>query len=157
MQIDTITVIGVTGTMGANIAGIFASFGNAKVYCIGRDINKVKTMIPRIIQSVRADVIVKNLVPADFSMLEQCVSESDLIFESAKEDIIIKTAIAKQVASAMRADAVSCSGTSGLSITTLADCYPEQLRSHFLAYICLIRLTACHCVNLLLPCIQICN
>ena len=38
LDIQTVTVIGVTGTMGANIAGIFASFGDAKVYCIGRDI-----------------------------------------------------------------------------------------------------------------------
>ena len=38
MKIDTVTVIGATGTMGANVAGIFASFGNAKVYCIGRNI-----------------------------------------------------------------------------------------------------------------------
>ena len=40
--IKTVTVIGVTGTMGANIAGIFASFGDGKVYCVGRDIEKVK-------------------------------------------------------------------------------------------------------------------
>ena len=41
MNIQTVTVIGVTGTMGANVAGIFASFGNAKVYCLGRNIEKV--------------------------------------------------------------------------------------------------------------------
>ena len=62
MNIRTITVIGVTGTMGANIAGIFASFGDVKVYCIGRDINKVKKTIPRIVKSVKADAIAKNLV-----------------------------------------------------------------------------------------------
>lgn len=42
MKITTVTVVGVTGTMGANVAGIFASFGNAKVYAVGRDIEKVK-------------------------------------------------------------------------------------------------------------------
>ena len=70
LNIRTVTVIGVTGTMGANIAGIFASFGDAKVYCLGRDMDKVKRTIPRIVKSVRADAIAKNLVPADFSMLE---------------------------------------------------------------------------------------
>ena len=59
MNIKTVTVIGVTGTMGANVAGIFASFGNAKVYCVGRDIAKVKKTIPRIVKSVRADAIVQ--------------------------------------------------------------------------------------------------
>lgn len=131
MEIKTVTVIGVTGTMGANIAGIFASFGKAKVYCVGRDIEKVKKTIPRIVKSVRADAIAKNLIPADFSMLEQCVAESDFIFESSKEDIKVKSEIAKLVASSMKNDAVSCTGSSGLSITTLAECYPDELRSRF--------------------------
>ncbi len=128
-DIKTVTVIGVTGTMGTNIAGIFASFGNAKVYCVGRDIEKVKKTIPLIVKSVRADSITRNLIPADFSLLEQCVSESDLIFESSKENITIKTNIAKRVAKAMKGTAISCTGTSGLSITAIAECYPEQLRS----------------------------
>lgn len=131
MNIRTVTVIGVTGTMGANVAGIFASFGDAKVYCVGRDLEKVKKTIPRIVKSVRADAIAKNLVPADFSMLESCVSESDLVFESAAESIGLKTQIAKQVGAALREDAVSCTGSSGLSISAIAECYPEKLRGHF--------------------------
>lgn len=131
MNINTVTVVGCTGTMGANVAGIFASFGNAKVYCLGRDIEKVRKTLPKTVQSVRADAIAKKLIPADFSMLEQCVYESDLIFESSKEDMIIKKDIASRVAAAMREDAVSCTGTSGLSITELAECYPEKLRGRF--------------------------
>lgn len=131
MKINTVTVIGVTGTMGANIAGIFASFGDAKVYCIGRDINKVKKTIPRIVKSVKADAIEKNLIPADFSSLEECVADSDLIFESSKEDIRVKTEIATRVGKAMKPTAVSGTGSSGLSITTIAECYPEELRSRF--------------------------
>lgn len=131
MNIQTITVIGVTGTMGANVAGIFASFGDAKVYCVGRDIEKVKRTIPRIVKSVRADAIAKNLIPADFSMLEKCVAESDLIFESSKEDMQVKTEIAAMVGKAMKPHAISGTGSSGLSINTIAECYPEELRSRF--------------------------
>lgn len=131
INIKTVTVIGATGTMGANIAGIFASFGNAKVYLVGRDIEKVKRTIPRIIKSVKADAIAKNLQPADFSMLEECVSKSELIFESSAEDMSIKEEIAKRVAYSLKPAAISCTGTSGLSITTLAECYPENLRPHF--------------------------
>lgn len=131
MNIQTITVIGVTGTMGANIAGIFASFGNAKVYCLGRDIEKVKKIIPRIVKSVRADAIAKNLIPADFSMLEECVADSDLIFESVAENMQIKTEIATRVGKAMKPHAISGTGSSGLSINTIAECYPEELRSRF--------------------------
>jgi len=131
LNIKTVTVIGVTGTMGANVAGIFASFGNAKVYCVGRDIQKVKKTIPRIVKSVKADAIAKNLVPADFSMLEKCVAESDLVFESSKEDIGVKKEIAAQVAKTLRPHAVSCTGSSGLSITEIANCYPDGLKEHF--------------------------
>ena len=131
MEIKTVTVVGVTGTMGANVAGIFASFGDAKVYCVGRSIEKVKNTIPRIVKSVKADAIARKLVPADFSMLPQCVEESDLIFESSAEDVEVKTSIARQVSASMKSHAISCTGTSGLSITEIARCYPEELRSHF--------------------------
>lgn len=131
LSINTVTVIGVTGTMGANIAGIFASFGNAKVFCVGRDISKVEKTIPRIIQSVKADCIGRKLVPADFSMLEKCVGESDLVFESSAENLEIKAAIAHRVGCALKAHAISCTGTSGLSISKLAECYPQNLRGHF--------------------------
>lgn len=131
MNIQTVTVIGVTGTMGANIAGIFASFGDAKVYCVGRDIEKVKRTIPRIVKSVKADAIAKNLIPADFSMIEQCVAVSDLVFESSKEDIEVKIEIATRVGKVLKPTAISGTGSSGLSITTIAECYPEEIRDHF--------------------------
>ena len=131
INIRTVTVIGVTGTMGANVAGIFASFGDAKVYCVGRDIEKVKKTIPRIVKSVKADAIAKNLIPADFSMLEECVKESDLVFESCKEELDIKNEIAYRVGKVLKPEAISCTGTSGLSITEISSCYPEELRGHF--------------------------
>ena len=96
MNICTVTVIGATGTMGANVAGIFASFGNARVYCIGRDIEKVKRTIPRIVKSVRADAIASKLIPADFSEMDSCVAKSDLVFESTAEDIEVKMEIAQK-------------------------------------------------------------
>lgn len=131
MDIRTVTVIGVTGAMGANIAGIFASFGNAKVFCLGRDKEKVEKTIPRIVKSVRADSIRKNLIPVDYSYLQDCVSESDFIFESSVEDIAVKKKIAKLVATSMKSDAIACTGSSGLSITAIAECYPENLRKNF--------------------------
>ncbi len=130
-KIKTVTVIGATGTMGANIAGIFASFGDAKVFCIGRNIEKVKKTIPRIINSVRADSIKENLVPADFSMIEECVSQSDLVFESLVEDITVKKETAKLVSKSLPLDSYACTGSSGLSINEIAECYPPESRSRF--------------------------
>lgn len=131
LNIQTVTVVGATGTMGTNIAGIFASFGNAKVYMVGRNLEKVKKSLPKTIKSVKADSISSRLIPVDFSRLEQCVSESDLVFESCAEKIDVKTAIATRIGKVLKDDAISCTGTSGLSVTTLAECYPEHLRSHF--------------------------
>ncbi len=131
MNIKTVTVIGVTGTMGANVAGIFASFGNAKVYCVGRDLKKVNETIPRIVKSVRADSIKDNLIPADFSMLEDCVSQSDLVFESCKEDINVKKEIAFRVGECLQPESISCTGSSGLSITEISSCYPNELQGNF--------------------------
>lgn len=131
MIINTVTVIGVTGTMGANVAGIFASFGDAKVYCVGRNIDRVQKSIDRIVNSVRADSIRNKLIPADFSMLETCVSDSDLVFESAFESYEIKNDIAKKVSNHLRPHAISCTGTSGLSISEIATFYSDDNKSRF--------------------------
>ena len=131
LNIRTVTVIGATGTMGANVAGIFASFGDCRVYCVGRNPEKVRATLPRIVKSVRADAIAKNLIPADFDSLDRCVADSDLVFESSAEDMEVKLSIARQVSRALRPDAVSCTGTSGLSIHAISACYPDSLRSHF--------------------------
>lgn len=131
MQVKTVTVVGANGTMGSNVSAIFASFGDAKVYMISRDIEKSKKAVIKAAKSVRAESIVKNLIPADYSMLSECVAESDLVFESAAENLEIKLDITKKIANALRADAIACSGTSGLSITTLAECFPEKIRGRY--------------------------
>lgn len=131
LNVKTVTVIGASGTMGANVAGIFASFGNAKVYCVGRDIDKVKKSVSRIVKSVKADAIAANLFPADFDSLEACVAESDLVFESSKEDLEVKKEIAAMVGKVLPKHAISGTGSSGLSITAIAECYPDELRSRF--------------------------
>ena len=72
-----------------------------------------------------------NLIPADYSMLNQCVAESDLVFESAAENLDIKKDLHGRIAQSLRKGAVACTGSSGLSINTLAECYQEGLRSQF--------------------------
>lgn len=130
-EINTVTVIGANGTMGANVSAIFASFGNAKVYMVSRDIKKSKNAVEKACRSVRADSIRSNLIPVDYSELEKCVSESDLVFESTAEKLDVKIEVTKKIASALSEDAIACTGTSGLSITTLSECFPENLRSRY--------------------------
>jgi len=130
--INTVTVIGANGTMGANMSGIFAVFGDAKVYMVCRDMEKAQKAVLKASKSVRAESITKNLIPADYSMLNRCVAESDLIFESTVEDLHIKIDVTKNLAWALRDDAIICTGTSGLSVTTLSECLPEKMRSRYL-------------------------
>lgn len=88
MTIKTVTVIGANGTMGTNVSAIFASFGNAKVYMVSRDLEKSKTAAQKAGKTVKADSIISNLVPADYIMLADCVKESDLVFESATTNYV---------------------------------------------------------------------
>lgn len=90
LKIKTVTVVGANGTMGTNVSGIFASFGDATVYMISRDKEKSKKAALKAGKTVKADCIVSHLIPADYLMLEECVSKSDLVFESAAENLELK-------------------------------------------------------------------
>ena len=130
-NIKTVTVVGANGTMGTNVSGIFASFGAAKVYMVSRDIEKSRAAAIRAGKSVKADSITSHLVPVDYSSLEECISKSDLVFESAAEDLALKVALHTRIGKTLRKGAIACTGSSGLSITRLAECYPEEVRSQF--------------------------
>lgn len=131
MKINVVTVIGANGTMGCNVSAIFASFGGVKTYMVSRSMEQSRKAIRRAVKSVRADSIAENLIPADYSMLARCVAESDLVFESVAENMEIKLDIARRVAALAREDVILGTGTSGLSVTALAEAYPEHLRSRF--------------------------
>ena len=131
LNITTVTVVGANGTMGTNVSAIFASFGNAKVYMVSRDIEKSKKAAQRAGKTVKADSIIKNLVPADYGILAECVAQSDLVFESAAENLEIKIDLHTRIGQSLKKGAVACTGSSGLSIQRLAECYPEDLRCQF--------------------------
>ncbi len=131
MRIATVTVIGANGTMGQNVSGIFASFGQAKVYMVCRNIDKAKVAADRAALSVKADSIRERLVPVNFDSLIDCVKESDLIFESVAEDESIKSEVIRKVGLALQEGTVFCSGSSGLSITKLAEALPENRRGNY--------------------------
>ena len=82
-------------------------------------------------KTVKAGSIVGHLIPTDYSMLEECVSKSDLVFESAAENLELKIYLHTKIGKALRKDAIAGIGSSGLSITRLAECYPEDVRGQF--------------------------
>lgn len=129
--INIVTVIGANGTMGCNVSAIFAAFGGAKVYMAGRSMDKVKKAVQRAVKSVRADSIASRLIPVDYDMLENCIRESDLIFESVSEDYDVKLPVMTRIGAAANDHAIVATGSSGLSITSLAEALPARLRSRF--------------------------
>lgn len=131
MDKKIVTVIGANGTMGRNVAGIFASFGGCKVYLVCRTKEKAEAAIPKAVASVRADSIAKRLIPADYAMLGECVVKSDIIIEHIVEDMSAKKAVMEEVAANMKAEAIVGTGSSGLSITQLAECFSAEQRKRF--------------------------
>lgn len=134
--IHTVTVVGANGTMGRNIAAIFASFGNARVYLVSRSIEKSIAAKNKAYLSVRAESVKEKMIPSDYDHLEECIKDSDLIFEACAEDFEIKKDIHQKIADEVKRcggeNKVFCSGTSGLSITRLAELYPEKYRHQFM-------------------------
>ena len=57
MTIKTVPIVGANGTMGTNVSAIFASFGNAKVYMVSRDIKKSREAALKAGKTVKADSI----------------------------------------------------------------------------------------------------
>ena len=131
MKIKTVTVVGANGTMGANVSAIFASFGNATVYMVSRDKEKSKKAAIKAGKSVKADSITSHLIAVDYTMLADCVKASDLVFESVAENLDLKIELHTKIGQYLKKGAVACTGSSGLSITRLAECYPEETRSQF--------------------------
>lgn len=131
MTIKTVTIVGANGTMGTNVSAIFASFGNAKVYMVSRDMEKSKKAALKAGKTVKADSITSHLIAADYTMLADCVKSSDLVFESAAENLELKIELHTKIGQSLKKGAVACTGSSGLSITRLAECYPEEVRKQF--------------------------
>ncbi len=130
IDIKTVTVIGANGTMGTNVAAIFASFGNAKVYLLSRKKDDSELAAKKAALSVKADVVKSNFIPCDYSQLDECLRESDFVFESVSENFDIKKNIYSQMKN-FKDGAVVATGTSGLSVNSLSQYLPESVRSSY--------------------------
>lgn len=132
MNVKTVTVLGANGTMGSNVAGIWASFGDAKVYMVSRTKEKSEKAIDRAAASVRADVIRQNMYAKDYSDMAECIRKSDVVFESIAEDEELKKNLLKQISGYISEKTLICSGTSGLSIDEMAEMLPGEYRKNYI-------------------------
>ncbi len=137
INVKGVTIVGANGTMGRNIAAIFASFGAAQVYLVSRTMQKSIQAKEKAYLSVRAESIKEKMIPCTYEELEQCIDNSELIFEAGAEDWGVKEELHKKIASILeklndkhRKKRAICLGTSGLSITKLAELYAEEVRPY---------------------------
>ena len=101
MQIKKVTILGANGTMGRNIAAIFASFGDAEVYLVSRTMEKSIQAREKAYTSVRAESVKEKMIPKDYSSLKECVEKSDLIFEACAESWETKVEIHREIVNAI--------------------------------------------------------
>lgn len=131
-EIKTVTILGANGAMGAGSAGVIAAFGNAKVYMLARDLEKAKDGVEKAYNSVKAEVIRKNLIPGTYDQdLERCVAESDWVFELVAESYEVKEPINARIAKARRPGTIVSTVSSGLSIERLAKAFDEDGQKHY--------------------------
>ncbi len=131
MVVKTVTVLGANGSMGQNVSGIFAAFGDATVFMVARSKAKAEKARENAALSVKAESIATRLIPCDYSQLEECISQSDLIFDSIVEDQNKKLELLSRIAPWVKKDAIICTGTSGLSIDKLAQSVLPEQRARF--------------------------
>ena len=132
MIVRTVTVIGANGNMGSKMAAIFASFGRAKTYMVSRKMTDAERAVFPAVKSVRAGSIEARLIPIGYDQLEECVAESDLVFESVAERLDVKLDVLRRIGSVARPGTYVCTGTSGLSVEMLASVLPDTLRPTFM-------------------------
>lgn len=132
MEIKTVTVIGANGAMGRGVAAIFASFGGARVNMVARRMEDAEASLALSASTVRSGSVADRMRAMDYSRLEECVAESDLVFESVAEDASVKADVLARVGAAARPGTALCSGTSGLSLTSMAEVLPDVLKASFM-------------------------
>jgi len=132
MNIKTVTVLGANGSMGKNVAAMFASFGDAQVYMVCRSLQDARNAKKAAEKSVRAETIAKNLIPKTYDDLQECLSSSDLVFESVAENLEIKRKIYKLISQHIKSGTIIGTGTSGLSINILSESFSNDQKKDFL-------------------------
>jgi 3-hydroxyacyl-CoA dehydrogenase len=131
-DIKTVTVLGANGAMGSGSAGVIASFGEAKVYMLARDLTKAQEGIDKAVKSVRTDTIKSRMIAGTYDNdLERAVSESDWVFELVAESYEVKEPINTRIAKARKPGTIVSTVSSGLSIGRLAEAFDEDGKKHY--------------------------
>ena len=126
MDIKTVSVIGANGTMGATVSGLIAAFGDAKVFMVCRKMEAAEKAAEMAANSIKAGSVKGRLIPKTYDDFEDCVSQSDWVFESVAETVAIKSEIYQRIDKCRKPGLIITTGTSGFSINELAKNFSED-------------------------------
>jgi len=131
-EINTITILGANGNMGAKSAAIVASFGEAKVFMLARTNEKASEGITAAIESIRSDTIKKRMIPGTYEKdLKTAVEESQWVFELLAEEYAVKEPMIKEVGKYRKPGTIVSTVSSGLSIARLASNLDTDGQKHY--------------------------
>jgi len=131
LDIKRVSVIGANGTMGATVSGLIAAFGGATVFMICRRMEAAQQAAAVASDSVKAGSVRKRLIPKTYDDFEECIAQSDWVFESVAENTAVKSDIYKRIQNCKKPDLIVTTGTSGFSIEELSKNFDEQGRKRY--------------------------
>lgn len=131
LNIKTVSVIGANGTMGATVAGLVAAFSGAKVFLICRKMEAAVNAIDVAANSVKADSIRARLIPKTYDDFEDCIAQSDWVFESVAEDMKIKADVYQRISGCAKPNLIVTTGTSGFSLNELSENFKGSLQPRY--------------------------
>jgi 3-hydroxyacyl-CoA dehydrogenase len=131
-KIHRVLILGANGTMGAGAAQVFAGAG-CHVTMLAREIGKAEAGLKAAQTSAKAEALAERITLGTYEHdLKAALPQSDFIFESLAEDLSLKQSFFRRVDQDRRPNSVVASGSSGLSISSMARGRSDSFRRHFL-------------------------
>jgi 3-hydroxyacyl-CoA dehydrogenase len=132
-DIKTVVILGSGGTIGSLTGGIIAQEG-IKVYFLSRTKDAAINGMLKAIDQARSKIIAANIICGDYNhLLEEAVSNADVVIEAITEDMNAKQQIYKKITPYLRRDTIIGSTTSSLPLEDIAQALPQQFHRNFLS------------------------
>lgn len=133
MKIETVAVLGASGTVGSLAGGVLAQNG-IKVYFLSRSLARSQKGLEKAMAQARSEVIGKNIVCGDYdTLLQKACVEADWVLECVAEDTAVKQRMYEQIDRFRRPGTLVSSVTSSLVLEDLPKGRSDDFCRHFLS------------------------
>ncbi|HOL31034.1 MAG TPA: 3-hydroxyacyl-CoA dehydrogenase family protein [Anaerohalosphaeraceae bacterium] len=133
MKIETVLILGASGTIGSLTGGLLAQNG-IKIFFLSRTSAGSLKGLARAQKQARSETIAKHITCGDYEgLLPDACRQADWIIECVAEDYSIKQGLYERVDNLRRPDAIVSSVTSSLLLDELPKGRSASFRRHFLS------------------------